>query len=124
MRMSDDIEVEVTDWYRADLALLPKPDQARVTRKLVSLSKKPWSAAMADRTIAPLMDGIYEVRVLGRGAAYRLLFFVVQGRSPRLVVVTACVGKAVLKKKAGLAAEIARARARRQVWLQNPEKGR
>jgi hypothetical protein len=95
-----------------------------VTRKLVSLSEKTWSAAIADRTIAPLMDGIYEVRVLGRGAAYRLLFFVVPGRSPRLVVVTACVSKAVMKKKAGLAAAIARARTRRQVWLQQQEKAR
>jgi hypothetical protein len=122
--MSDEMKVVVTGWYQADLAVLPKPDRERVTRKLVSLSEKTWSAAMADRTIAPLMDGIYEVRVLGRGAAYRLLFFVVQGRSPRLVVVTACVAKAVMKKRAGLAAAIARARTRRHAWLQQQEKER
>jgi hypothetical protein len=122
--MSDDMEVVVTGWYEADLALLPKPDRERVTRKLVSLSQKPWSAAIADRTIAPLRDGIYEVRVLGRGAAYRLLAFVAPGRSPRLVVVTACVAKAVMKKKAGLAAAIARARTRRQAWLQQQQEER
>lgn len=120
--MNDGIEVVQTDWYNVDFAALPRLDQLRVTRKVDTLRKKQWSEAIADRTIAPLTDGIHEVRVLGRGAAYRLLFFVAPGRSPRLVVLTSCVNKGVMKKRASLAAEIARAKARRQAWLDEQEK--
>jgi putative component of toxin-antitoxin plasmid stabilization module len=116
------MEVVLTEWYHRDLELLPRLEKMRVERKVVSLSSKPWSAAIADRTIAPLMDGIYEVRILGRGAAYRVLFFVAPGRSPRLVVVTTCAAKAVMKKRAGMNAEVARAKARRQAWLAEQEK--
>lgn len=120
--MSDDIEVVQTDWYTVEFAALPRMDQLRVTRKLDTLRKKRWGEAITDRTIAPLDDGIYEVRVLGRGAAYRLLFFVAPGRSRRIVVLTSCVLKGVMKKRASLAAEIARAKARRQAWLDEQEK--
>jgi hypothetical protein len=122
--VNDDIEVVVTDSYEADLALLPRIDQLRVTRKVDSLRRKTWNGAMGDRSVAPLMDGIYEVRVLGRGAAYRLLFFLAPGRSPRAVVLTACIAKGLMKKKAALNAEIARAKARRQDWLEEQEKNR
>lgn len=120
--MSDEIEVVQTDWYTVEFAALPRMDQLRVTRKLDTLSNKRWGEAIADRTIAPLDDGIHEVRVLGRGAAYRLLFFVAPGRSRRVVVLTSCVLKGVMKKRAGLAAEIARAKARRQAWLDEEER--
>jgi hypothetical protein len=96
----------------------------RVTRKLRTVRNKKWSEAIADRSIAPLTDGIHEVRILGRGAAYRLLCFVAPGRGVRLVVLTGCVNKGVVKKRAGMAAEIARAKARRQVWLNEQEKSR
>jgi hypothetical protein len=120
--VNDGIEVVETSWYRAELALLPRADRLRVERKVRTVRSKKWSEAVADRSIAPLMDGIYEVRVLGRGAAYRLLFFVAPGRAVRAVVLTACVNKSVMKKRAGLAAEIARAKARRQAWVDEQEK--
>jgi hypothetical protein len=122
--VNDAIEVVVTDWYEEDLAPLPGVDQLRIARKVDTLRRKKWSAAIADRSIAPLVDGIYEVRVLGRGAAYRLLFFLAPGRSPRAVVLTACVTKGVMKKRAALSVEIARAKARQQAWLEEQEKNR
>jgi hypothetical protein len=122
--VNDGIEVMVTKGYEEDLSLLPGVDQLRVTRKVDTLRRKKWSAAIADRSIAPLVDGIYEVRVLGRGAAYRLLFFLAPGWSPRVVVLTACVTKGVMKKRAALSAEIARAKARRQIWTEEQGKNR
>jgi hypothetical protein len=122
--VNDGIEVVVTEGYEEDLARLPGVDQLRVTRKVDTLRRKKWSGAIADRSIAPLVDGIYEVRVLGRGASYRLLFFLAPGRSPRVVVLTACITKGVMKKRAALSAEIARANSRQKAWVQEQEKNR
>lgn len=122
--MSDAVEVVLTDWYVGDLATLPDRDRVRVERKLRMLPKKKWSESLADGSVAPLKDGIYEVRVLGRGAAYRVLFFIVPGRVPRLVVMTACIAKSVMNKRASLNAEIARAKTRQARWLQEQEMDR
>ena len=116
--MSDAIEVVTTPWYDAELAALPPDQQARILNRVGNLSRKNWGEAMADRSVAPLRDGIYEVRVLGRGAAFRLLFFVMPGRSPRLVVLTAVVEKSVMKKRQRLDAELQRAVERRARWLE------
>lgn len=78
---------------------------------------------MADRTIVALRDGIYELRVLGRGAAFRILFFVVPGRSPRLVVLTSVVATSVMKKKHRNDAELERAKQLRELWLEQMKSG-
>lgn len=69
-----------------------------------------------------LRDGIYELRVLGTGAAYRLLFFVMPGRSPRVVVLTTCASKSVMQKRQRMEAEIDRASSRRAEWLEQQQK--
>lgn len=79
---------------------------------------KGWCAAMGNETIKPLRDGIYELRVLGRGAAFRLLFFVVPGLSPRMVVLTTCASKSDMLKRQRMEAEIDRAIQRRAAWME------
>lgn len=120
--MSDHIEVEYTRWYNAQVAELPADQQVRIERRINATVEKGWARAIADRTVAPLRDGIYEMRVLGTGPAYRVLFFIMPGRSPRLVVLTACVAKSVMNKRQRLNAELARARDRRAAWIAEERK--
>jgi putative component of toxin-antitoxin plasmid stabilization module len=64
-----------------------------------------------------LTEGIHELRIVGKGPAYRVLFFVVPGNPGRLVVLLGCVRKGSMLKRRVKAAEIERAVARRDVWL-------
>ncbi len=114
--MGDALEVVATEWYKFDLATLPQEDQDRVSARLVSLSRKGWRQAMADQTVKHLRDGIHEVRVLGHGAAFRVLFFLAPGRSPRVVVLTACVAKSEMQKRKRLDAQVDRAMRLRAAW--------
>lgn len=113
--MSDSLEVVASAWFRREFGELQKEQRNRINRKLSELAEKGWSAAMADQTIKHLHDGIYEVRVLGR-PAFRLLFFVVPGRRPRVVVLTTCAAKSLMKKRQRLTAEVERAKSRRAAW--------
>jgi hypothetical protein len=122
--MSDSFEVVYSSWYNADLERLADHHQERVERKVDTFIKKGWMSSVRDRTVAPLQDGIYEIRVLGRGAAFRVLFFLVPARSPRVVVLTACLAKAMLKKGQRMDAELERARHRRTIWLEQERKGK
>jgi hypothetical protein len=122
--MSDMLEVVNTEWYDAELAAMPAEYAARVIKRVDVLRQKPWGAALADRTVAPLRDGIYELRILGRGAAFRVLFFLAPGRSPRLVVLTTCVAKSAMKKRKLLDAELERAAARREMWIEQEKRRR
>lgn len=120
--MGDQVEVVTTPWYDADLRELPEYDQRRIADRLKAFARKGWRYAIGDQTVKHLRDGIHEVRVLGRGAAFRVLFFIVPGRSPRVVVLTTCAAKSVMKKRQRLDAEIERARARRAWWLEQQKK--
>jgi putative component of toxin-antitoxin plasmid stabilization module len=124
VRMSDEFVVVFSSGFRDEVIRLPDGDRAWITRKLADLRKKTWSAAVHDRTVAPLRDGIWEVRIVGRGAAYRLLFFIVPGRSPRVIVLTSCAAKAAMTKKKLLDASITRALDRRAGWLEQEAKKR
>jgi putative component of toxin-antitoxin plasmid stabilization module len=121
--MSDLLEVVPTVWYTNEVRALPRKERDRIDRKLISLALKGWNAAMADLSVKHLRDGIYEVRVLGRGSAFRILFFLAPGRSPRLVVLTTCASKSVMQKKQRLDAEVERAAGRRAMWLEQQRKG-
>jgi phage-related protein len=121
--MSDAVDVVTTDWYQEDLQDLPELHQHRITERLVAFRDKGWRQAVEDQTVKYLRDGIHELRVLGRGAAFRVLFFLVPGRVPRVVVVTTCVAKSVMTKRRRFAAEIERACARRDSWLEQQRKG-
>lgn len=116
--MSERVEIVATPWYEAERERLGKEDQDRVERRLTLLRDKRWGDALRDETVKHLREGIYEVRVLGRGSAFRLLFFLAPGRSPRLVVLTTCVAKSVVKKRQRMDAEIQRAMDRRGWWLE------
>lgn len=120
--MSDGLEVVSTPWYEAELLALPGPDQERVERRLKGLSSRGWGPSMADQRIKHLRDGIYELRILGRGAAYRVLFFVAPGLAARVVVLTTCAAKSLMKKRGVMEAEIRRALDRRAWWMEQKRK--
>jgi phage-related protein len=120
--MGNEVEIVTTPWYDAELRELPEHDQRRVGDRLRAFGDKGWRQAIADQTVKHLRDGIHELRVLGRGAAFRVLFFVVPGRSPRVVVLTTCAAKALLTKRQRLNAEIERACVRRVWWLEQQKK--
>jgi mRNA-degrading endonuclease RelE of RelBE toxin-antitoxin system len=122
--MSDTFKVVFSSWFRDEVRRIPDDDRSWIARKLGDLRKKSWSEAVRDRTVAPLRDGIWEVRVLGHGAAYRLLFFIVPGRSPRMVVLTSCAAKSAMVKKKLLDAAIGRALDRRASWIEQEAKKR
>jgi putative component of toxin-antitoxin plasmid stabilization module len=105
-----------------ELGVLPKAHQDQIQRKLIAFAAKGWFAAMADGTVKHLQDGIYELRVLGHGPAFRLLFFVMPGRSPRVIVLTTCAAKSLTQKRQRLDAEIGRAKRRRAAWMEDNEK--
>lgn len=114
--MSDSLEIVTSSWFRHEFEELQKEQRNRINQKLIEFTAKGWSAAMADQTIKHLRDGIHELRVLGR-PAFRLLFFVVPGRRPRVVVLTTCAAKSLMKKRQRLDAEIERAKSRRAAWM-------
>lgn len=116
--MRDEVEIVTTPWYDAELLALPGPDKERVERQLKGLGATGWGRSMADQRIKHLRDGIHEVRILGRGAAYRVLFFVAPGRAARLVVLTTCAAKSLMKKRYAMDAEIRRALDRRAWWME------
>jgi putative component of toxin-antitoxin plasmid stabilization module len=120
--MSDSLEVVVSPWYMVEFRALPKDNRDQIQRKLIAFAAKGWSAAMADQTVKHLQDGIYELRVLGHGPAFRLLFFVVPGRRPRVIVLTTCAAKSLTQKRRLLDAEIERAKGRRAAWMENDKK--
>lgn len=122
--MRDEVEVVGSEWYNEEVRALPRRDRDRIDKKVEYLREKGWTRSVGHQSVKHLRSGIYELRVLGRGAAYRLLFFVVPGRSPRCIVLTACVPKSVMKKKARLDAEVDRALGRRALWMdQQKEQG-
>lgn len=120
--MSDGIEVIYSSWYNAEVAAVPGDQQVRIEQRIRAMLGKGWTRSIADRTVAPLRDGIYEIRVLGTGPAYRVLFFIVPGRSPRVIVLTACVAKSVMTKRQRLDAERTRASERRAAWIEQQRK--
>ncbi|WP_420125777.1 type II toxin-antitoxin system RelE/ParE family toxin [Longimicrobium sp.] len=120
--MDDSVKVLTSPWYMLELRALPRDHQDQIQRKLIAFAAKGWSAAMADQTVKHLQDGIYELRVLAHGPAFRLLFFVVPGRRPRLIVVTTCAAKSLTLKRRLLDAEIRRAKGRRTAWMENDKK--
>ncbi|HYW10442.1 MAG TPA: type II toxin-antitoxin system RelE/ParE family toxin [Longimicrobium sp.] len=122
MSMNDSLEVVASSWFTAEVRALPRLHRDRIDSKVATFTRKGWSAAMGDQTIKPLRDGIYELRVLGRGAAFRLLFFVMPGLSPRLVVLTTCALTSDMLKQQRMEAEIDRAIKRRGEWMEQRRK--
>jgi putative component of toxin-antitoxin plasmid stabilization module len=122
--MAHEVEVITTEWYDAEFSSLEAVHRSRINRRIDLLQQTPWNVSLEKRMVAPLREGIYEMRVLGKGAAFRVLFFLAPGRTPRMVVLTACVAKSVMKKRRRFDAELARAETRRALWLERETKGR
>lgn len=115
--MNDAIRISATKWFTDDLLGVPVDQQRRIRRRLGMLEVKGWMAAVADGTIEHLRDGIWEVRVLGKGAAYRVFFFPAPHRTIRMLVLTNLAAKSAVAKQRRLDLEIERARRRRDEWI-------
>ncbi|HEX6372969.1 MAG TPA: type II toxin-antitoxin system RelE/ParE family toxin [Longimicrobium sp.] len=120
--MNDSLELVPTPWFIGEVRALQQEDRERIDRRLSDFARKGWTDSVADGSVKHLRDGIHELRILGRGAAFRLLFFLMPGRSPRVVVLSTCAAKAVMKKPKRMEAEIERAKDRRARWLQQQNK--
>jgi phage-related protein len=120
--MSDYVQLVLTSWFRAELDELPTDQSARVSARLRLLQRKGWTYSVQTNDVEELEDGIYEVKVHGKGPAYRVLFFVVPGNPGRLVVLTNCVAKGLLKKGNVKRAQILRAKHRRDEWLKGGDR--
>lgn len=114
--MSDLVRVAYTDRYARDYARVSPDQRRRIVRRLRVLQGKPWTAAVSDGTLAHLRDGVWEVRVVGSGPAYRLIGFVASGNPGRVLVLTGCSPKADIKKKAAMNSQVERAITIRATW--------
>lgn len=119
--MSDLVRAEYTKWFRTELKALPPDQSARVVGRIHLLERKGWSISLKDDDVEELEDGIYELKVRGRGPAYRPLFFVVPGNPGRVVILTNCVSKGILKKGRVKKGQITQAKNRRAEWLQRKQ---
>ncbi|HEX9939015.1 MAG TPA: type II toxin-antitoxin system RelE/ParE family toxin [Longimicrobium sp.] len=120
--MAGDFQAEWTSWFRKELRELPPDQQARVARRVRIFEQKGWNASAADLDIKRLDGEIWELRVHGKGPAYRILFFPDPENAQRVVVLVNCVKKALMKKSKVSRAEIERADSRRLEWLDNRKK--
>ncbi|HEY7767310.1 type II toxin-antitoxin system RelE/ParE family toxin [Longimicrobium sp.] len=114
--MRDDVRVIYTDEFRRELGAIPPEQQQRVMGRIAHQERRGWADGVKAGDLVPLRDGIWELRVVGRGAAYRVLFAPLPGEAARLLVLTSCSSKAQLKKRAVMDAELRRARARLDHW--------
>jgi putative component of toxin-antitoxin plasmid stabilization module len=115
--VDDAIRIVSSKWFTDELLRVQVDQRRRIRRRLGMVEEKGWMASVADGTIEHLRDGIWEVRVLGRGAAYRVFFFPAPRRTMRMLVLTTLVAKSVVAKQRRLDLEIERAKRRRDEWL-------
>lgn len=120
--MEDSLKIVASPWFKDEVRALAQEQRDRIDRKLRDFRNKGWRAAVGDESVKHLADGIYEFRVLGRGTAFRLLFFLVPGQVPRLVILTTCAAKSQVAKRQRLETEIERARLRRAAWMEQIKK--
>jgi hypothetical protein len=123
--VNDEVQLVPSSWFVQEFFALPVHLQERVAKRLQTFGEKGWSASTSSRDIVALNEeGIWELRVLGRGAAFRVLFFLDPRERRRVVVLTTCASKSSIKKAHVMTAEITRAKMRRAQWLQEEERGR
>jgi hypothetical protein len=122
--MSGEIRAEWTHWFREEFADLPPDQKARVVRRVRIFQEKGWNASAADDDAKKLSGNIWELRIHGTGPAYRILFFPDPEDLRRVVVLTNCVRKGIMKKSKVGRSEIERAEKRRLEWLEKRERER
>lgn len=97
---------------------------ARIEERLRIVRAAGWDAARSAgmvRDLGRIAKGIFEIRVTGRGEAYRLLCFATGDGSGRIVVVAGCVEKSRLLGPLRMKEHVLRAAARREAWMaENP----
>lgn len=120
--MSGELRAEWTTWFHTELRELPPDQQARVIRRVRIFEEKGWNASAADQDIKKLEGEIWELRIHGKGPAYRILFFPDPSNPRRVVVLVNCVKKGLMKKSMVSRSEIKRAETRRLEWLAQREK--
>jgi hypothetical protein len=116
--MRDDVKMAYTDDFRRELLAIPPEQQRRVARRIAHQERRGWADGVKAGDLVPLQHEIWELRIVGRGAAYRVLFALVPRDPVRLLLLTTCSSKARLKKRAVMDAELRRARARLDHWLE------
>lgn len=121
--MGDEIRVVSSRWFVEELLSLPVNQRRRIRRRLGALEGKGWVGAITDGTIQHIRDGIWEIRVLGRGAAYRIFFFPAPRRAMRMLVLTTLAAKSVVGKQRLLDLEVERAKRRRDDWIEQNQDG-
>jgi hypothetical protein len=97
---------------------------ARIEERLRIVRAAGWEGARSAgmiRDLGRIAKGIFEIRVTGRGEAYRLLCFATGDGSGRIVVVAGCVQKSRLLGSLRMKEHVLRAALRRDEWMaQNP----
>lgn len=121
--MRDEIRVVSTPWFEDEMLSVPVDQRRRIRRRLGTLEIKGWTGAIADGTIQHIRDGIWEVRVVGHGAAYRIFFFPAPRRAMRTLVLTTAAPKSAIEKQRLLDLEVERARRRRAEWIAEHQEG-
>ncbi len=116
--MNDEVRVVPAEGFLRDVFRLPEDLHKRVDERIHMLKKKGWAASVRTGDVVSLEGGIWELRVVARGPAFRILFFTDTRHCGRLLVLTACLSKAALKKAHVMKTEIDRAKMRRAQWLQ------
>ena len=115
--MSDIRNILVTDDAQREIKELPARERARVVSRIELLRRKGWQLSAQAQDIKRLDGEIWEIRVVGKGPAYRLLCFQAPGQPGRIVVVTSCIAKSAIAKRLRMNADVQRAENRRQEWI-------
>lgn len=118
--MIEPLRIELLPIAADEIRSLGPVAAARIEAKLRIIRAAGWEAARAGemiRDLGSLEKGIHEIRVTGRGEAYRLLCFATGDRTGRIVVLASCIRKSRLLGHRRLSQHVRRAAARRDEWL-------
>lgn len=99
--MSDIVEIVYMAEAKKEIAALPENQQARVVGRIEQVRKVGWQDSLENKTVKKLEGQIYEIRVTGKGTAYRVLCFQMGGKNGRIVVTTSCEAKSKLLGSSG-----------------------
>ncbi len=114
--MTDIRRIVLTEEASGAIRWLPADEGARITRALYKLQRFGWTDALKIRLVAHLSGHIHEVRVPGRGRAYRLTCFTVPEGESSTVVIVDCIPKSRWKPRQ-LTTYLARAERVRATWV-------
>lgn len=118
--MSAELRVVIPPLARDEIRSFGARAAARIEDRLRILRAAGWEAARSAgmiRDLGSIARGIFEIRVTGRGEAYRLFCFAAAGRPGRIVVVASCVEKSRLLGQLRFREHVLRAALRRDDWM-------